>query len=180
MSTQRVQPGGWACYDKLARGPNGRCLCRHCGTEVPKGRRTFCSDQCVDEWQIRTNPTYMRVRVWERDHGVCALCGVDTDVLRRMFLEITNGRSRWQWTADQRAAVEAFMNEWRIPWGRIVSLHGHIRRARGLWDADHILPVAEGGGACGIDNIRTLCIPCHRDVTRELRGRLAAKRKEAR
>jgi hypothetical protein len=35
----------------------------------------------------------------------------------------------------------------------------------GLWDADHILAVKDGGGMCGLDNMRTLCIPCHKIVT---------------
>lgn len=44
------------------------------------------------------------------------------------------------------------------------------------WDADHIVPVVEGGGECGLDNYRTLCRPCHVVVTRALRARLAAKK----
>ena len=32
-------------------------------------------------------------------------------------------------------------------------------------DADHIKPVYEGGGSCGLDNIRTLCIACHKKNT---------------
>ena len=33
---------------------------------------------------------------------------------------------------------------------------------RKLWDADHILPVAQGGGECDLGNMRTLCLRCHR------------------
>jgi HNH endonuclease len=40
------------------------------------------------------------------------------------------------------------------------------------WAADHIVPVVEGGGECGIENIRTLCLGCHASVTKELRVRL--------
>lgn len=43
------------------------------------------------------------------------------------------------------------------------------------WHADHIVPVAEGGGDCGLDNFRTLCVPCHNQETAALRQRLAAK-----
>lgn len=51
------------------------------------------------------------------------------------------------------------------------------RTRKSLWDADHILPVAEGGGECDLDNIRTLCLRCHRAATLELRRRLrSAKR----
>jgi hypothetical protein len=47
---------------------------------------------------------------------------------------------------------------------------------RTLWDADHIVPVAEGGGACDLSNIRTLCLICHRDATRQLRSRMMDRR----
>jgi 5-methylcytosine-specific restriction endonuclease McrA len=43
---------------------------------------------------------------------------------------------------------------------------------RSLWDADHILPVAEGGGECDLDNLRTLCLLCHRQQTLRLQQRL--------
>jgi len=43
------------------------------------------------------------------------------------------------------------------------------------WDADHIVPVCEGGGQCGLDNYRTLCHPCHKRVTRELAARRKIK-----
>ncbi len=42
---------------------------------------------------------------------------------------------------------------------------------RSLWDADHIVPVVEGGGECGLANMRTLCLKCHRAVTADLRRR---------
>ncbi|UZR95305.1 HNH endonuclease [Chondrinema litorale] len=29
------------------------------------------------------------------------------------------------------------------------------------WEADHIIPVTLGGGACGLDNYQTLCKHCH-------------------
>ena len=41
-----------------------------------------------------------------------------------------------------------------------------------LWDADHIVPVVEGGGECELENLRTLCLRCHRVETLRLRERL--------
>lgn len=29
------------------------------------------------------------------------------------------------------------------------------------WNADHIIPVYNGGGQCQLDNLRTLCVTCH-------------------
>src|SRR6266853_2022891 len=45
-------------------------------------------------------------------------------------------------------------------------------RRSSLWDADHIAPVAEGGGECDLSNIRTLCLKCHAKATAALRERL--------
>jgi hypothetical protein len=48
----------------------------------------------------------------------------------------------------------------------------NTRMRKSLWDADHILPVTEGGGECDLENIRTLCLRCHRLVTAQLRERI--------
>lgn len=45
-----------------------------------------------------------------------------------------------------------------------------------FWHVDHVRPVWEGGGLCDIDNLRTLCTPCHAAVT----ARQASKRAQAR
>jgi hypothetical protein len=46
-----------------------------------------------------------------------------------------------------------------------------------FWQVDHHVAVAEGGGESGIENLRTLCTPCHAKETALLRTRL--KHKEA-
>lgn len=124
-----------------------RGACRWCGAEVPKGRFTFCSAPCVHQWKLRTDPGYLREQVFARDHGVCAACGVDTEALRK----------------DKRKLDYAARKQFERDWGL----------SRHLWDADHIVPVAEGGGQCDLSNMRTLCLPCHRAATAELRRRLA-------
>jgi 5-methylcytosine-specific restriction endonuclease McrA len=60
--------------------------CRWCGKPKPwddKHRRTFCSDECVKEHKIRTQPDYAAELVLKRDNGVCCVCGLDTVALRR-------------------------------------------------------------------------------------------------
>jgi 5-methylcytosine-specific restriction enzyme A len=153
-STSRTMQGGAADPAALPKGPNGRTLCRWCALEVPARRRTFCSDWCVHEWKLRSDPGYLREQVFLRDRGVCALCGIDS---MTASLELKRARG-----AKRRALL--------TQWG----LKGLSRRS--LWDADHILPVVEGGGECDLDNIRTLCLPCHRKSTQELRVRLTARR----
>src|SRR5579884_748569 len=157
MSTMRRRPGGWADLKQLPRGESGRVLCRWCGTEVKPPRRTFCCEQCVHHWRMRTSPAYLREQVYKRDRGVCALCAEDTMARSRSL-------RRLPWRARKRRCQEL-----GIPYSRL----------RSPWDADHILPVVEGGGQCSLENLRTLCIPCHRSVTAELRARLAAARSMA-
>ena len=41
-----------------------------------------------------------------------------------------------------------------------------------FWQADHEVAVAEGGGGTGLDNLRTLCTPCHAAETEKLLSRL--------
>lgn len=147
-------PGGRVDPGTLDRGPNGRALCRWCNLETPSGRRTFCSEWCVNEWRLRTDPGYLRDQVFERDRGRCALCSIDC-VAELWRLKRLRG--------VQRAAAWA-------AWGL------RPRQRTSLWDADHIVPVAEGGGECDLSNIRTLCIRCHREVTRELRARLRSRK----
>ena len=124
--------------------------------EVPKGRLTFCSDWCVNEWRLRSDPGYMREQVFGRDHGICAECSVDCEKEYRRLRRLKGAARVEGWAA----------------WG----LKPNQRRS--LWDADHILPVAEGGGECDLANMRTLCLRCHREATAELRARLKKARLE--
>jgi 5-methylcytosine-specific restriction endonuclease McrA len=149
MSTTRAMPGGRIDQENLARGPNGRSLCRWCNLEVPAGRRTFCSDWCVEEWKLRSDPGHLRERTFERDKGFCAMCGLDC-VAKFHHMRRLRGAAR----------LRAFAEYGIRPGSR-----------RSLWDADHIVPVVEGGGECDLANIRTLCLKCHRKQTAELRAR---------
>ena len=134
MSTNRVSADrGWV--DGIRHPGAG---CRRCGGAVPKGRRTFCGKDCVHEHRIRTDPGYVRLKVFERDRGVCAGCGINT----------------------------------------MEDIPERLRRAKGsghLWQADHIIPVVEGGGECGLENYWTLCSACHKRETAALKRRLAER-----
>ena len=151
--TPRTREGGRADSTQLNRAPSGRVLCRWCSAETPKGRRTFCSDVCIHQWKLRTDPSYLREKVFDRDHGVCAACGTDTLALRRDLRKL------------DYAALRRFHKEWGLREGS----------RKSLWDADHILPVAEGGGQCDLTNMRTLCLKCHREATANLLKRLKSK-----
>ena len=173
MSHNRVSPqAGWVDQRSHPKGPNGRGLCRQCGEEVPKGSRTFCSHECVNTWKLKTDPGHVRVMVFARDQGVCALCGLDTVQWAR--------ERRVEWTALQRRAADLTYYEASAAREAFRREHPHYFSRQTYWDADHIVPVVEGGGECDLDNYRTLCIPCHKRVTAELAARRAEQRRPER
>lgn len=130
----------------MERGP-----CRWCKGVVSGRRRTFCSDACVHEWRLRSSTSYLRDCVLARDRGICAVCGIDTLLLRRRIMRLPFGER---------------MRELK----EMVKVGIIIRGRKTWWEADHVVPVVEGGDS-NLENIRTLCVPCHRDVTRALRAR---------
>jgi 5-methylcytosine-specific restriction protein A len=156
----RTLKGGWVDPKLLPKGPNGKALCRWCGIEVAGRRRTFCSDACVHEHRLRSDPSYVRLELRKRDKGVSAECGTNCDSLRR--------KARKMALRERSRFLKTLVEE--MGWPRAVC---NLRRS--WWDADHIVPVVEGGGLCGLENYRTLCLKCHRRATAEL----VARRREA-
>jgi hypothetical protein len=141
LRRRAVPSDQWGVPD---RDEIGRAICRWCRTAVRPPRRTFCSDACVHEWKLRSDPGYVRKHVWKRDAGICRLCHDNLRAAER------------RWRRDRPAAGDrAARRRWRQ------------RRPR--WEADHVLPVADGGGECGLENYRLLCRRCHVIVTLEWR-----------
>lgn len=165
MSQQRVSPD--AGFRPPDRDSQGRPLCRRCGAVVKSPRRAWCSDECVHQHKVRSQPGYVRRCIFERDHGICALCGLDT----------VKATSQHRKLMDRFKEIE----------GRHYGFVGRIRDAlakslkfspaTSFWAADHILPVSEGGGECGLENYRTLCLGCHADETRLLSARRRLSRR---
>jgi 5-methylcytosine-specific restriction endonuclease McrA len=104
---------------------------------------------------MRTDAGYLRDQVFQRDKGICAECGADTIALRRDLRKL------------DYAARKQFLKMWGLK----------ERSRKSLWDADHVRPVAEGGGQCDLSNMRTLCLVCHRAATTALRKRLGERLK---
>jgi 5-methylcytosine-specific restriction enzyme A len=130
--------------------------CRGCGGVVIKPRRSFCSADCVDALSIANDPAYARRAVARRDSGVCAGCGLDCGDLDNALMRLRHTDvAAWIAECDRLGLSPS-------------------ERGRSVWEMDHIVPVTEGGGACGLENLRTLCIWCHRGETAELRKRRAA------
>lgn len=159
------------------KGENGRYLCLWCLSEVPPRCSSWCSRDCSETFFVLTDWNTMRRRVLERDRGICAECGVDTiadaEAFRAMYAEEAKantgrdwyGFSTWQLYRCPKALE--YLRERKI---------GENRAFGDWWDADHIIPLAEGG-ANGVDNLRTLCVDCHKKHTKALAKRLADGRR---
>lgn len=179
---------------------DGTILCS-CGCgEIPKPpRRTWYSDQCVERWKCINDPAHIRLRVFERDRGICAACGCDAAKEFAKFREAKGEISRlvdklywgsrnnmdWEkgrWVFRRKIEVPLdYKNEWleRERMKKALAPVGMRNWTAGRstgWDADHIVPVVEGGGGCGLDNYRTLCHPCHKEATAHLAKRRALAR----
>ena len=144
----------------VERGPNGRGICRHCGVEVPVGRRTTCSDACATELLIRMRPAYAARLVFRRDRGICRVCGLDCEMLRRVYRRVRE--ISWEdahWFADQIGVREL--------------------RYGAVWEADHIVEVVRGGGECGLEGYQTLCKRCHKLKTAKFVSERAKERRLA-
>jgi len=139
----------------FSEAPRGTC--RWCGESIlhPKGskegeldRRRRWHPACVDVYNA-SDPREARRRVRRRDRGRCADCGVDTYAVKREV----RGKGMTRKLRER----------------------GYVPR-RSLWELDHIVPLIDGGSHA-IDNLQTLCTPCHKQKTAaEARERSARTR----
>lgn len=135
-------------HEPVARNDHGDPLCRYCRGVVIPPRRTICSKECVHEIRMRTSNQYARAFIYHRDRGVCSVCDVDTKKIRDEYF--------------QSSDPPAVLRKYSIPASRKVWKR---KLGGGLFDVDHIVDVQHGGGSCGAENLRTLCISCHKKKT---------------
>ena len=134
----------------LEKTEEGLTCCRWCQKGVKPPRRTLCSPECEHELKLRTNGNYLRYCIYQRDRGVCAICTIDTKKTAKLALSL-EGEER-----------NLYLKSLNISLKRKI----FVKKFGGsLWDGDHIIPVKDGGGCSSLENMRTLCISCHKIVT---------------
>ncbi|HIG00963.1 MAG TPA: HNH endonuclease [Myxococcales bacterium] len=122
-----------------------RGRCRWCGEAIlhdagPKkgevNRRRRWHPACLETYEA-SDPREARRRVRKRDRTICAHCQLNTNRLARQL----RGRGR----------------------ARTLREKGFVPR-RSLWELDHIIPLIDGGSH-ELENLQTLCKPCHKKKT---------------
>lgn len=102
----------------------------------------------------------LRLQVCDRDRGVCNICHCDTARLSRVLFSVYLVLVDWQWTFK-------FLRWYDH---RAVGLSMGFIPGISLWQADHIKPLAEAGKD-ELENMQTLCVPCHKATTAALATR---------
>ena len=179
-----VVPGDGDATIREWRGSTGRAwrqyftadgapLCLSCAVPYDERSRErfghpFCAEACARRFRVLSAPGAAREALRRLERGVCRLCGLDCEALLRRLLAEPSVPER----VARLEALGLFGSDARA-WAVAAR-----PRAGDLWQADHVVPVAEGGGECDLDNYRTLCERCHRGETAALRARARARRGE--
>lgn len=116
----------------------------------------------IDSYRRYQAGLIMRDVLAEQVPGFCA-CGCG--------LQLTGRRTRWATTECSAKAYRDFLiikgDTRAIRQALFERDEGRCKGCdyTGEWDADHIVPVHQGGGGRGLKNFQTLCLECHKAKT---------------
>lgn len=155
LDVERVRhvgdPAARACELNVYTGEPGTC--RWCAGALPRtkdgrvhARWRWCSDACARRWTREHHFSVARSAAIDRDGGACVWCG-----------------------ATERDRPDAEPRDHGT--GYSIALPD----GRSWLEVDHVDPAQGRHGTRDcvhhVDNLRTLCRPCHRQRTREQRAR---------
>ncbi|GIL84688.1 hypothetical protein Vretifemale_13290 [Volvox reticuliferus] len=182
-------PAGWRTFQQVFLA-DGHRLCLNCAKPVQDcslpasmpldtSDYLFCEPHCETGYFVKGSGSTLCRTLARLEHGVCQMCGLDcTNLVRQLQTIRTTSRD---YLAKRRAVVEHLAPR--------LTCHGYTALLERLlrtategfaWPADHITPVYAGGGLCDVDNMRTLCVACHADVTKAQCKQRAAERQQRR
>ena len=149
MSRRRTAP-----LEPLRQDVFGRTLCRYCQEEpVHAPYRAFCSFHCCREFRIRRYPEVAKEEYIKAYGDHCVKCKKSEHILS----------AAWK-IANDSLYCHAL---------------DHLLKPFPFFQLDHIRPVIDGGGECGLEGFRLLCRPCHGGITAQFNhGRAMRKRPE--
>ncbi|CAN6176080.1 unnamed protein product [Urochloa humidicola] len=167
---ERQYTQGWTIDDeplcKLCQG-----LCNGKLAKSPEYfEDLFCGLACFQEYRLRTSGRALRQALFQIERGKCSQCKLDCCKLVKHIkpLPMEKREEYIRKAAPNIASRKKLLDKLvREP------TDGNA------WHADHIIPVYKGGGECKLENMRTLCVACHYEVTRAQHKELKEIRKKA-
>lgn len=118
---------------------------------------------------MRTSQSALRQALFQIEHGICSQCKLDCCKLVK-YIKPLGKRKREAYIrnvapniACRKKLLEKLVQE---------PTEGNA------WHADHIVAVYKGGGESTLENMRTLCVACHADVTKAQQKEQRRKGKE--
>ncbi|XP_075112779.1 uncharacterized protein LOC107811423 [Nicotiana tabacum] len=153
---EKIYMQGWSDKDeplcKLCQTP-----CRNSNAQTPDYfEDLFCSLNCCEEYHLRTNKSSIRNALFQIEHGICTNCRLDCHKLVERIRPLS-----FESREEYIAKVAPNLAKRKKLFQKLVQdpIDGNA------WHADHIIPVYQGGGECRLENMRTLCVACHADIT---------------
>ncbi|EEC82393.1 hypothetical protein OsI_26740 [Oryza sativa Indica Group] len=171
-SREREYTQGWTVHDeplcKLCQGPcNGRLA------KSPEYfEDLFCGLPCFEVFRSRTSGWFARQALFEIEHGICSKCKLDCHELVKNIRPLCK-KKREEYIRNVAPNIASRL--------KLLDKLVHEPNEGNAWHADHIVPVYKGGGECTLENLRTLCVACHSEVTcaqQKERKELTKKAKE--
>ncbi|KAH9722050.1 hypothetical protein KPL70_006605 [Citrus sinensis] len=127
----------------------------------------FCNFDCYEEYRLRTSGRFLREELFRIEHGVCTNCQLDCHKLVKHIKPLSLEQRR-KYIVRVAPNVASRQNISQIILVliscRLEKLVNDPTEAN-AWHADHVVPVYRGGGECRLENMRTLCVACHYNVT---------------
>ncbi|XP_042035654.1 DNA annealing helicase and endonuclease ZRANB3 isoform X3 [Salvia splendens] len=116
----------------------------------------FCGLGCFEEYRSRTSNRFLRQGLFQIEHGICTNCHIDCHRLVK-HLRVLSVEKREAYIKNVAPNIASHK--------KMLAKLVQDPSEGNAWHADHIIPVYKGGGECKLENLRTLCIACHADVT---------------
>ena len=139
----------------------------------------FCAGPCRGLHFGKRNGASLRRQLFELEKGVCQGCGLDCHGLFQALR--CKKSSEKDWLLKELLGLAAARPSLRPLLDQLASRPSGLTLTEGLlWQADHVLPVWQGGGTCGLDNLQTLCAACHSKKTQKEATLRAVLRNRAR
>ncbi len=168
----------WKSLPPFRQDKFGYYLCRLCRKPCPEAERHWCSEECLSRYLLTSHGAYVRGQLFERDRGICSLCGVNAEQMNAALARLKDDLLHpLLMTIHPMIVTTLRVEGWTNIKTRGRGCYADAIEFTSCWEADHIQSVAEGGGECGLENYRTLCFVCHKKVSAKQAAARAHTRK---